>query len=217
MKRKLPVYVIVDTSGSMVGESIEAVKNSSKLLIRSLRKDPQAQETVEISFLEFNSQASVLIPMTDIPNVQEPSFVAGGSTSLGAVIDLLADCIKTDVQKGDTKTEQKGDYKPLVFLLTDGFPTDDRKTAIERFDKKSVNFIASCGVPGADMSVLEKISGSDYVIELSSATEDDIAKYFQWISQSIQVASVSVSNSSDENFSPSSLPAMPNQEAEVLL
>ena len=216
MIRKLPVYLMIDTSGSMAGEPTEAVNNGSKLLIRTLRKDPQALETVKISFIEFNSQANVVIPMTDIAQVQEPSFSAGGGTSLGAALDLLSECIKKDVKKGNTKKEQKGDYKPLVFLLTDGYPTDNWESALDRFDKNSLNFIVGCGVPGFDKSVLEKISGSEYVIELDSANEDELARFFEWVSQSIQVASVSVSNSADEDISINSLPAITHSE-EVLL
>lgn len=216
MSRKLPVYILIDTSGSMYGEPIEAVNNGAKLLIRTLRKEGLAMETVKLSFIEFNSTASIKVPLTDLAQVQEPVFTAGGGTSLGQAFDVLGDSISKDVQVGNPEKEQKGDYKPLVFIFTDGYPTDDWKSALARFDKKKVNFIVSCGVPGADKNVLNEISGPEYVIELESANEDEIRKFFKWISQSVQFASKPAAASSDEAISPNSLPPMPNQEEELL-
>lgn len=47
--RRLPVYLVIDTSGSMTGEPIEAVKNGIQMLISTLRQDPYALETAYIS------------------------------------------------------------------------------------------------------------------------------------------------------------------------
>ena len=43
--RRLPVYLLVDTSGSMHGEAIEAVRNGLQVLVSALRQDPYALET----------------------------------------------------------------------------------------------------------------------------------------------------------------------------
>lgn len=49
--RRLPVYLLLDTSGSMYGEPIEAVKNGVQTLISTLRSDPYALETAYISII----------------------------------------------------------------------------------------------------------------------------------------------------------------------
>jgi len=49
--RRLPVYLLLDTSGSMSGEPIEAVKNGVQIMISSLRQNPQAIKT---AFFECN-------------------------------------------------------------------------------------------------------------------------------------------------------------------
>ncbi len=61
--RRLPVYLLLDTSGSMYGEPIEAVKNGVQTLISTLRSDPYALETAYISIITFNSTAQQVSPL----------------------------------------------------------------------------------------------------------------------------------------------------------
>ncbi len=64
--RRLPVYLLLDTSGSMNGEPIEAVKNGVQVMISSLRQNPQEIETDFISVITFDSSARKIIPLTDL-------------------------------------------------------------------------------------------------------------------------------------------------------
>jgi uncharacterized protein with von Willebrand factor type A (vWA) domain len=64
--RRLPVYLLLDTSGSMTGEPIEAVKNGVQVMISSLRQNPQAIETAFISIITFDSVAKQVVPLTDL-------------------------------------------------------------------------------------------------------------------------------------------------------
>ncbi len=208
MERKLPVYILIDTSGSMRGEPIQQVNNGVKMFFRTVRKDAQVNEAVKIGFIEYNSSANVVSELTDLPQAQEPEFSAGGSTCLGAGLDLLAECIKNDVQIGDPKREIKGDYKPIVFHLTDGYPNDNWEEALNRFDRKSVVFIISFGVMDADRDVLIKVSGEEeFVYELESTSETEIAKLIKFMTQTISYASRSLPTNPDENISPNSLPS----------
>ena len=70
--RRLPVYILIDTSGSMHGEPIEAVRNGLQVLISSLRQDPYALETAYISVITFSSSAKQLIPLTELMSFQIP-------------------------------------------------------------------------------------------------------------------------------------------------
>ena len=54
MSRRLPVYLLIDTSGSMRGEPIESVKVGIEAMLSTLRTDPYALDTVSISIITFD-------------------------------------------------------------------------------------------------------------------------------------------------------------------
>lgn len=62
--RRLPVYLLLDTSGSMHGEPIEAVKNGVQTLLTTLKQDPYALETAYVSVITFDSTARQAVPLT---------------------------------------------------------------------------------------------------------------------------------------------------------
>jgi uncharacterized protein YegL len=57
--RRLPIYILLDTSGSMRGEPIEAVKTGLRALLSSLSRDPYALETVYLSIITFDREAKI--------------------------------------------------------------------------------------------------------------------------------------------------------------
>lgn len=133
--RRLPVYLLLDTSGSMYGEPIEAVKNGVQTLISTLRSDPYALETAYISIITFNSSAQQVTPLTELAAFQQPNIDASGCTALGGALELLSQKIDTEITK--TTAEVKGDWRPLVFIMTDGDPPTQLREDLK--NSKSVN------------------------------------------------------------------------------
>ena len=132
--RRLTVYLLLDTSGSMYGEPIEAVKNGVQTLISTLRSDPYALETAYLSIITFNSTAQQITPLTELAAIQQPNIDAGGCTVLGGALELLAKKVDSEITK--TTAEVKGDWRPLVFLMTDGEPTDSITKGLEEFKNR---------------------------------------------------------------------------------
>ena len=155
--RYLPVYLVLDTSGSMAGDKIESVKEGLGYMISELKKDAQTLEIGRLSVITFADTANQILPLTWIGQVQPPDIKASGMTALGAGLKLLTNSIDQEVRKHTA--EHKGDWKPLVFLMTDGQPTDQYEGAVSELKKRVSATIVACAVGGdADEDVLKKIT-----------------------------------------------------------
>lgn len=206
--RRLPVYLLLDTSGSMSGEPIEAVKNGVQVMISSLRQNPQAIETAYLSVITFDSIAQQIIPLTDLASFQMVDLKATGVTALGGALKLLSNRIENEVAK--TTTEQKGDWKPLVFIMTDGVPTDDWLPSLAEFKNQKVAFTVACAAgSGADTAVLKQIT--ENVVSLDTADSASIGKFFQWVTASIGVTSTKVEDAGKEISLLKELPPPPSE------
>lgn len=201
--RRLPVYLVLDCSGSMTGAPIEAVRQGMKTLLGELKSDPQALETVFLSVITFDTTARQVVPLTELMLVKEPPFQATGTTALGAALRLLSDCLDKEVRP--TTPTQKGDWKPLIFLMTDGAPTDKWEEAADALKrKKPGNFIACAAGAGADEAVLKRIT--NIVVKLHDLQPDALKGFFQWVSASVATTSTGVANRGD---APVALPPPP--------
>lgn len=205
--RRLPVYLLLDTSGSMHGEAIEAVKNGVQILSSALRKDPHALETAYLSVITFDSVVKQVVPLTELVSFQMPNIEASGLTHLGDALSLLADKIESEVTK--TTATVKGDWKPLIFLMTDGVPTDDWQAGLDKLKKLSTRgtIIACAAGSSASTDILKQIT--EIVVQLDTADESSIKSFFKWVTASIAVNSQKVDLSKKDIDTVNDLPPPP--------
>lgn len=211
--RRLPVYLLLDVSGSMSGEPIEAVKTGVQTLVSTLRQDPYALETAFLSVITFDTNAKQVAPLTELATFQTPSISASGTTALGDALGLLADRVEAEVAK--TTAEVKGDWKPLIFIMTDGVPTDDWKKGLEKLKKVRTGIIVACAAgQGADTSVLKQIT--EVVVQLDTADSSTIKAFFKWVSASVSTGSQKVDQGQKEVTGLGDLPPPPPEVNVVL-
>ncbi|MBD5311068.1 MAG: VWA domain-containing protein [Bacteroides sp.] len=204
--RKLPVYLLLDTSGSMFGEPIEAVNSGVQVLLSTLRSDPYALETAYLSVITFDNTARQVVPMTELSAFQAPNLTANGCTALGEALSFVAQRADAEVTK--TTAEKKGDWKPLVFIMTDGAPTDDLQRGIDEFKKRKWGIVVACAAgAGASTDTLRKIT--ECVVSLDQADSNTIKKYFKWVSASISTSSMKVDEGHGDVTGLSELPPPP--------
>ncbi|MDE6532584.1 MAG: VWA domain-containing protein [Muribaculaceae bacterium] len=204
--RRLPVYLLLDCSGSMFGEPIEAVKNGVQVLVSTLRQDPYALETAYLSIITFDSNAKQVAPLTELAAFQQPNLQASGCTALGEALSLLSQ--KADLEVTKTTMEKKGDWKPLVFIMTDGEPTDDLNKGLAEFNKRKWGMVVACAAgSGANTDTLKKIT--ECVVSLDTADSATIKAFFKWVSASVSSGSMKVEETGAEATTLSELPPPP--------
>lgn len=178
---------MIDTSGSMKGEPIESVKVGLSDMIASLRLDPYALETVCISIITYNMDVKQLIPLTELENLRLPEIECPDSspTHTGAALNMLCDCYDKEVNMGSR--ENKGDWMPLLFVLTDGKPSDLMvyEDAIKKVQHHQFTNIVACAAgPKARTEPLKKLT--DNVFTLDTMDSSTFKKFFQWVTINVQ-------------------------------
>jgi uncharacterized protein YegL len=186
--RRLPIFFVIDVSESMIGEPIELMEKGIENIVSSLRQDPHSLETVYISIIAFAGKAKAITPLVDLISFYPPKIPIGGGTSLGEGLDVLMHEIDTNVQK--TTLENRGDWEPVVFLITDGKPTDDPSESVTRWREKyakNTNLIAITLGLNADVDVLAQIA--DNVLALENVASSEFFKFIEWVSASVKAQS----------------------------
>lgn len=187
--RRLPVYLLLDCSESMAGPGIEAVQKGVAMLVRELQCNPHALESVYLSIIAFSRQASQVLPLTELVEVQAPRLAIKPGTALGAGLRLLSE--RMDEELIPAAPEAKGDYRPLVFLMTDGQPTDDWEAAaaaLRRGGRNGPAAIYAIGC-GADVDYAVLAAVSDTVFSMPELSPESLSDLFVWLTASVQTAS----------------------------
>ena len=185
--RRLPVYFLLDTSGSMYGEPIQALNNALSGMINTLRSDAQALDSLWISIITYDREIREVVPLTELVNFQLPEIVCpqSGPTNTGAALDFVIQKVNSEVSKNSST--QKGDWKPLLFVFTDGKPSDIQLYREKVPEIKRMGFGAVVGCAAghlANDAMLKELT--DNVVHLDSADSQTLKSFFKWVSETIE-------------------------------
>ncbi|MDR1081483.1 MAG: VWA domain-containing protein [Deltaproteobacteria bacterium] len=187
MARRLPVYLLLDTSESMIGPPLKCLEEGVQHMLRTLLKNPFALETVHVSVISFAAGAQVLVPLTDLQDVRLPPLSVRPGTAMGTALRLCLDSMTREVVR--TTSDRKGDYRPLVFILTDGEPTDEWRgpaSMLKNMHPRPSITALGCG-DEAEFGCLTEIA--DVAVSLEDVTREGMEKLFAWVSASVAVTS----------------------------
>src|SRR5262249_17405993 len=154
---RLPCVLLLDTSGSMDGRPIEEL-NAGLLAYRdAVLTDPLATKRVEVALVTFGGTVRVLSDFTPIHAFFPPRLEASGETPMGAAIQQGLELLRQ--RKEAYRSHGIAYFRPWLFLITDGVPTDDWKAVPEQVrqgeDTKALSFF-TVGVGSADFGVLRQ-------------------------------------------------------------
>jgi uncharacterized protein YegL len=186
MSRRLPVYLLIDSSGSMIGEPIHSVNVGISAMLSSLRQDPYALESVFLSLITFDSNVKELTPLTSLEQVQidDIQLPRSGATHLGEALAFVADKVRSNVIK--STGDIKGDFRPMLFIMTDGSPSDLMafRESLPKIRESQFSEIVACAAgPKANKDYLLQITKN--VVVLENMDSSSFTQFFKWVSDLI--------------------------------
>lgn len=189
---RCPCLLLLDTSGSMNGEPIQELNGALHLFRSELMADSMTAKRVEVAVVTFGP-VELVTDFTAAHNFQPPLLKANGDTPIGRAVEVGLEILK---QRKVRLRENGIDlYRPWIFLITDGEPTDEwrhlRGLIQQGEEHKSFLFFA-LGVNNAKMDVLKQIA----VREPMRLSGVQFRPLFRWLSDSLKA--VSHSNPGDK-------------------
>lgn len=193
-ERALPIFILADTSGSMIGEKIQAVNKAIHDMINTLRNVNDIRGVFKVSIITFGGDKVCVQQLpTDVRDIKFEELSAAGKTPMGEAITVATELIE------DKAVVKSSDYLPTVVLLSDGYPTDfpgGRNATLEQYlewepikkmhegtrSQKCMRVAMSVD-SGTDISMLKAFlnNGTEPML---AADADDIAKLFKWVTMS---------------------------------
>jgi len=181
---RLPVCLVLDTSGSMEGEPINELNKGVRSFMQELLEDEIARYVTDVAIITFGGTVEIITDFSNIENCTFDKFSASGRTPLGAAINKALDLI--DGRTQSYKYNGAEFYDPWICLMSDGKPTDNITTAATRIqslvqaDELKI-FPVAIG-DGANLNTLNSISPKIKPLKLQGL---EFKKFFTWFSQSV--------------------------------
>lgn len=192
--RRLPIYLLLDCSESMAGSTLKLMEEGVRTLLSDLRRDPAALEMAYISVISYGAKAKQIVPLTELCEFKLPKFELSSGTALGSALNLLKMCIERDVVK--STAGQKGDYKPIVFIMTDGEPTDSWSNQAQWLIHNRHLLSVVVGI-GDEVNTNTLLRLSETVVYIKNNSSESFSRFFKWVSSSISTASQRVGSEDD--------------------
>lgn len=189
---RCPVVLLLDTSGSMSGRPIDELNAGLQSFRDELNQDELAASRVEVAVVTFGPVEAVT-EFTSAHNFSVPHLASGGATPMGAAVEEAIAMLRS--RKNDYRANGINYYRPWIFMITDGAPTDSvdaARSAVANGEERKEFMFYAVGVEGADFNALKNLSVRA-PLKLKGLAFREL---FSWLSSSL--SSVSHSQTTDQ-------------------
>ena len=200
--RALPVFILLDVSGSMSGQKIETVNVALKEMINSFKKIENPKGIIELCLLTFGAgKVNIVKELSQINDSDSYILTAGGDTPMGMAFEKVSEMIE------DKSIVSSRAYTPTIVLISDGNPTDFDPTGksieeimmwnalskIHTGTRTSTATKLAMGIgDDVDTNILRAFINNNEVPVISAKDNNTISKFFEWVTMSISVRSISI-------------------------
>ncbi len=182
-EQRTPLVLLLDTSGSMSGEKINALNRAIVRFKNEVENNHRASLSVEVAIITFGGSVQLIQDFVTIDNFSPRQLTANGGTPMGQAIDSALDLLSR--RKAVYKQNGIAYCRPWILMITDGEPTDSWQTAAQKVknteNNKGVTFF-SVGVQEANMNILKQISSKNKPMKLDGLKFEGL---FIWLSNSM--------------------------------
>lgn len=199
--RALPVFILLDVSGSMNGEKIETVNVALKEMINRFKKIENPKGIIELCLITFGgNQVNIIKPLSKITDQDSYVLTATGNTPMGMAFEKVVGIIE------DKDVVSSRAYTPTIVLISDGNPTDynatgksveeimswDALSKIHSGTRSSKATKLAMGIGNdVDVNILKAFINNNEIPVISAKDNNTISKFFEWVTMSVSVRSVS--------------------------
>ncbi len=182
-RRQMTLFFIVDTSGSMDGEKIAAVNTAIREVLPEIAdiSSENADAKINVACLRFATDVDWLFRPTEVEGLAWTDLHAGGMTMFGEACNELG----RRLSRNEFLNSPTGNFAPVLFLMSDGQPTDEYKQALDRLKenrwfKVAIRVAIAIG-DDADKQVLAEFTGSPELV-LTAHTPEALKQMIRFVS-----------------------------------
>ncbi len=181
--RPLPVFLLLDVSGSMSGYKIDTLNQCVKEMINDFRNERMSEVALKLCVITFGEGGAKLhTPLSSLNEVEFSDLMANGNTPMGAALTMASNIINDK-----EKVSSKG-YRPVVVLVSDGYPNDSWQDPLEEFvngkrTSKCERWALGIG-NGYDANMLQKFLGDADKKVFDASVAKEITKFFKFVTLS---------------------------------
>lgn len=191
--RALPIFVLADASGSMLGEKINALNLALREMLNALNNVDDIRGKFQLSVIAFGGDVRVMQPLADIEGLTLSELTASGNTPMGEAFEIVKDMIE------DRNIVSSRSYVPTIVLISDGIPTDCSETIFKSKNypgweplnelhsgersSKSQRLALGIGAD-ADYGMLKAFINNHEIPVIKANDTAGITKFFRWVTMS---------------------------------